>query len=402
MKRVKVTPRDNADECARQSGVFMVERTLATGKLHRSWDESSAYLISKTEVDKIIQTVHQTVEMSRESVDFLLDGEWGTLGTTPIVFDFIRNSFDNRESELFTRYDFAYTQDEELKLVGIEADSPRYFIETAHAQRAWIHDRFATKIKHNKVTQLNSIPEMTISALRKLHQSSQNNTLHLITGSEKRGEDWITTAFLKGLAKDAGWKTHESKIKDIRWDRKTGTWRDEQNVIITNMYKHYPWELLTNSAITRDFANYSDKMDNYLEPAWKYVMDTRAMLPALHHLYPNSSIISPARIDQPYGLGPEFVSAPILHSSSRNEMGRLKGKQFTSWGEDMKDFSTQQTLVHRKLEMPRRYRDTAGGYRFAYLSAFTIGGNIAAIGMRETKLPLLGAHSTFKPHVVML
>lgn len=402
MKRVKVTPRDNADEQARRSGVFMVERTLSNGLVHRTWDENSAYLISKEEVKEIVKTVQKTVEMAREAVDFILDGEWGTLGATPQAFNFIRDSFDERQPELFTRYDFAYTADQELKLVNIDADSPRYFIETAHAQRAWLHDMFANKIRNNTVTQLNSLPEMSRAAFKKLKENSKNKNLHIFSGGEDRGEDWLTSAYIKGLVQEAGWKPQAARMKGLLWDSKTNSWTDENKYPVTSFYKHYPWELLLSSATSKDVIRNWRKFENMLEPAWKYAMSTRAMLPAMYQLYPNAPMLSPAKTDNHFGLSPDYSTAPLLPSSSRNEMGRLKGRDFTSWGENMKDFSSQETLIHRKIEVPKRYRDASGGYRFTYLSAFTVGGHLAGIGIRESRLPLLGSHTTFKPHVVML
>ena len=191
-------------------------------------------------------------------------------------------------------------------------------------------------------------------------------------------------------------------MKGLKWDSSSNKWVDEKGIEVTSFYKQYPWELLMSSSISKTLTQHSELFKNMFEPAWKMIMSTRAMLPAMFNLFPNSEILSPAKIDDHFSLGPDFVTAPILPSISRNEMGRLKGRDFTSWGENMKDFSNQTTLAYRKLEMPKRYRDTSGGYRFTFLSVFTVGGHLAGIGLRESRLPLLGSHTTFKPHVVML
>ena len=400
MKRVKVAPRDNADEKARRSGVFAVEKTLNNGLVHRSWDENSAYVINKEEVATIVDTVAKVTSMSKEAVDFLLDGEWGTLGMTQPVFDLVRNSFDSAEKELFTRYDFAYTADSELKLVGIEADSPQFLIETAHTQRTWLYDIFGSKIKNNKVTQLNSIPEMTTEAFRNIQKVDKN--VHIFTGADDRGEDWITSAYVKGLVQQAGCTPHAARVKGLQWNEQDRQWKDERGGNVTSFYKQYPWELLMLSSVSKPMVENSSNFKNMLEPTWKMALANRAMLPALHYLFPESNIISPAKIDDRFGLGPDYVTAPVLQAVSRNEMAHLKGRTFTSWGENMKDFSGQQSLSYRKLEIPKRYRDISGGYRFTFLSVFTVGGHIAGVGIRESRLPLLGAHTTFKPHVVML
>lgn len=402
MKRVKMVPREDADDRARRTGVFMIEKTLHNGLIHRTWDENSGYVLTKEEVDVLLKTVSPIIDMSREAVDFLLDGEWGTFGISPHVFNLIRESFDNREPELFTRYDFAYMADETLKLVGIEADAPRFLIETAHTQRAWLLDTFENKVKNRKVTQLNSIPEMTIKAFQHLQKINKNKNIHIFTGSDDRGEDWLTSAYIKGLIHSAGWIPYAARMKGLHWNKETHKWADEKDTQVMSFYKHYPWELLLSSAISKPITEYYNDFNNSFEPAWKMMMSIRAMLPALYYLYPDSEILSPSKLDDHLGLGSDIVVSTILPSVSRNEMGRMKGRDFTSWGENMKNFSNQNTLAYRRLEIPKRYRDTSGGYRFPFISVFTVGGHLSGIGVRESRLPLLGSHTTFKPHAVML
>lgn len=400
MKRVKVAARDNADERAMSTGVLSVEKTLQNGLSYRTWDESSAYLMSRDDVDEIVSAISSVVSMAREAADFLLDGEWGTFGMSNEIFELVRNSFDSRETEFFTRYDFAYTADGSLKLVGIEPDSPRYLVETAHTQRTWLFDMFGNKVKNHKVTQLNSIPEMILEAFKEFKNNDKN--LHVFTSSLERGEDSISSSYIKGLARTCGLNVSGHRMKDLIWDKFSNVWVDEKGDEVTSFYKHYPWELIMSSPSSKNFIEHYEDFKQTLDPLWKIIMSNRAVLPAMYHLFPDSKILSPAKLDDVTGIGEDYVMSPVLLSSSRNEMGVLKGRAFTSWGENMKDLSNQPTIAYRKLDMPKRYRDASGGYRFTFLSVFTVGGSLAGIGVRESRLPLLGAHSTFKPHVVML
>lgn len=402
MKRVPVALRDDAEARAHESGVFRVERTLQNGERYKTWDESSAYIITKNEVDTIIDKVSGIVEMGREAVDFLLDGEWGTLGLTRPVFEYARNSFDDQEIELFTRYDFAYMGNGQIKLVGIDADAPKMFVETAQSQRTWLWDKFATKAKQHKVTQLNSIPEMTINAFQQLNDLSRTSNMHILDNTASRGRDWIVSSLIKNMAEKGGWNVGRVRLKDLEWDKEKGIWHDGHGDHVTNIYKQFPWDMLLSHGITRDFIAHSGRLEKTFEPAWKTILGNRAMLPALSELYPRSALISPASLSRSQKLGDNIVSAPISPSISRNEVGLLKGRKFTSWGEEIKDFRGQKNMVYRKLEIPKRYKEEDGTSHFAYLSVFTVAGNLSGIGIQETKLPLLGLHSTFKPHVVML
>lgn len=231
---------------------------------------------------------------------------------------------------------------------------------------------------------------------------SRYKNLHIGNGSDDRGEDWVTATFLKGLAAKAGWNTTATKMKDVRWDKKNGVWVDGKGHPITALYKQFPWELILRQSVAKDFVAHHARMEMIMEPAWKMILSTRAILPALYEMFPESELVTPARMGTPKGLSEDHVAFTVLPSSSRNEMGVLKGRQFTSWGESMKDFSNLKSVGYRNLELPRRYRDASGGYRFTYMSVFTVAGNMAGVGFRETRLPLLGAHSTFKPHLVIL
>lgn len=402
MKRVSVAPRDDYVEKAHRSGVFAVQRKLQNGELHYTWDETSAYLIERDEVDLILDAVAPIVSMSYEAIDFLLDGEWGTLGLPRPFFEFARNSFDDQNPQLFTRYDFAYLGNGEIKLVGIDSDSPRTIMEASQAQRKWLWDKFESRARNRQITQLNSIQEITEKAFAHMRKQSDNSFMNIVRGSDNRGEDWITSSFIKGIANKAGWKTEDTRIKDLKWDNDQMMWIDSQGKPLLNIYKHFPWDMLLRQKVTKDLIINHNRLNMLFEPSWKTILSSRAMLPALYDLYPNSSILSPAFMEKDNELGNDIVTSTVLPSTSRNEMGLLKGRAFTSWGEGMKDMEKQKNLVYRKLEIPKRYKDKNGGNRFTYLSIYTVAGKIAGLGMRETRMPLLGANSTFRPHLVKL
>lgn len=402
MKRVSVAPRDDFADKAHRSGVFAVNRTLPNGEEHQTWDETSAYLIEKDEVDSILDAVEPIVSMSYEAVDFLLDGEWGTLGIPLPFFEFTRHSFDDQKPQLFTRYDFAYLGNGEVKLVGIDSDSPRNMMEASQAQRRWLWDKFASRAKDREVTQLNSIQEITEKAFEKVLEESETNLIHIARGTDSRGEDWITSAFIKGIAKKVGWEVIDARMRDLRWDEQHQAWRDNKGNTIQNIYKHFPWDMLIRQKISKDMIINHNRFESLFEPSWKLILSTRAVLPAMWDLYPESPILSPAFMDKDESLGPNIVTSTVLPTTSRNEMGLLKGRNFTSWGEELKDLTGQKNVTYRDLVIPKRYKDKNGGYRFAYLSVYTVAGKIAGLGMRETRMPLLGAHSTFRPHLVKL
>lgn len=407
MKRVPVQPRENIAEATKNSGILQLTKNSPDGE-SITWDETSAYVFSRKDIDHILGQVEPLVKMSHQAVDFLLDGEWGTLGLPRNMFELVRNSFDDEYLDLYTRYDFAYMIDGSLKLVGIDADSPRSFIETAHAQRVWLYDKFEQQASNHSVTQMNKIPEVSIEAFRRLKQMSRKGIMHFANNPDIINEDHIITKFIKGVAEIAGWETEDVRLKDITWNAQKREWLSTDEKVV-NLFKYFPWEILLSQPASKKFITHENKFNSVFEPSWKMMLSNRAMFPALHHLYPNSPIISKSYIDEPYDLEKEdFVKFTLLPSTSRSEIALLKGKEFTSWGDQMRDLSQQSVLGYRKLEIPRRFQNSdeaennPGRKMFCYLSVFAVAGNIAGIGMKETKLPLLGSHATFRPHLVIL
>lgn len=403
MKRVKVSPRADFEDRARLSGVRDVVRSIPSSNSenlsYRAWDEHTMYVFGSDEINRLIDAVAPVVQMSRDAVDFLLDGEWGTLGLTRDAFSFVRESFDNRRKELISRYDFSYQPDGSLSLVGIQGDAPSLIVETARAQRAWLLERFRKPVDLGTMTQLNTMPEMISSVFSKLTENSRNIS---ILGGEG---DWITTSYLESLALDSGLVPHVSRMKDLRWNERTGEWIDSvSEAVVTSFYKNRPWDMILPSpALSKDFISHSEIFSLMLEPAWKIILSCRAVIPALHHLFPQSDLIPESTFEDSFGMSDDVVCSPVNPFTSRNEMAVLGGRTFTSWGEPLKDFSSQKSLVRRRLHVPRRYRDsTWGGYRFPYLSFFTVGGHLAGLGVQESLLPLLGTYTTFRPHVVVM
>lgn len=397
-----MAPRDGADERARRSGVFRVERTLPSLETHRTWDETSAYLLDRAEVGQLLDDLAPMVTMGREAVDFLLEGEWGTLGIPRTTFEQVRDSFDSEELEFITRYDFAHMGQGEYKLVGIDADSPRGVLETAQVQRTWLWDKFAERTRTHQVSQLNSIPELAMEALRQLRTQSRFPTLTLAQTGDEAGEDWLTTSYVKGLAESAGWDVRTCRVRDLRWLGRERAWVDGDGRQVTTLYKNAPWDMMLRQAAARDLLAHGDHLENLFEPPWKLILSNRAMLPALWELFPRSPLLSPASIVSAEGLGPNTVTSTLMPTSSRTEMGTLRGRPFTSWADEPKDFSSQRMLAHRRLEVPKRHQDRSGVYRFTYLSLYTVAGTMAGISFRETRMPLLGTHSTVRPHLVQL
>lgn len=397
MKRVRVPLRDRSDSRAAETGVVGLTVDV-DGTRHKKWDESTAYLLTPTDSDLIIRSAYEAVSMARDAVDFLLDGQWGTLGYSVPLFEMMRESFDRRQKDFISRYDFVWKNDGSLVLYDIDGDSPRGIVETAHTQRHWVFDSFGQKAKKGKITQLNSIPESIEDVLRQAASQVSRRRFFSVAGDDF--DSRLTAAFIRDIAVGAGWDATSMRWSDFCWDGRQWVGRNGERV--SSFYKHVPWDTVVMSRrIEEDLSEHYLDLTTPFDPLWKAVLSSRAVIPAMSFIYPGSNLIPNAKNDDSYGISSDMLYAPYRVASSMNEVGILSGRAFTSWGESLKDFG-KQSLAYRDLSVPRRFRDDSGGYRFLYVSVYTVGGLPAGVMMNETRLPMLGSYRTFKPHLVVL
>lgn len=421
MRRVFVTERPGYVNSINHSGINSIIRQ-AQGISYPIWDESNAYLMDEEEINEIVEKVEKTVDQSYEAVDFLLDGEWGELGLPSDFFEYARSSYEDDAPPFITRYDFAYlgknsrkynNNDTHIKLVNIEADAPDGLIMTSIIQKNWLLEKYSKRVKAGELTQLNELHEMYIEGYRQLKDTVKFNNLHMLKSSNNRTEELIESMYLKGLARKAGWNVIDMKLNDLSWNDKENIWVDYKDNLVTNISKNFSWDIIMSQRINKDFIIHSNEnnLDVIVEPSWKTIMNNRAILPALWELHPENPTLSQAYIDdlnntgsslieQNFSSGTNIVKSTLLKSLSRNEMSSIKNREFTSWGEKTKNFNKQKTLVKRELEIPKLYKDKKRGKIYTYFSVYTIAKTIVAICFKETKLPLLGTHATYVPHMI--
>jgi len=133
-------------------------------------------------------------------------------------------------------------------------------------------------------------------------------------------EDFITVEYLRDTAIQAGLETEYLDIEQIGWDSLHHTYVDLSGRPIHALFKLYPWEWL----IREDFgAHIPSVRMTWIEPAWKMLLSSKALLPLLYEKFPDSPLLLPASFDPLLG---DYIRKPILGREGAN-MQIVRGGQ---------------------------------------------------------------------------
>ena len=152
------------------------------------------------------------------------------------------------------------------------------------------------------------------------------STLHIAhSEAEESGEDWMTAAYMRDVASQAGWTTIGINMSDIGWDPNLNRFVDLDNFMISTMFKLYPWELMMKEPFGHRLLQRAHN-PRWVEPAWKMLLSNKALLAALWHLYPDHPNLLPAYLNEPGPLK-EWVAKPLHGREGRQHQDPRRGHQ---------------------------------------------------------------------------
>ncbi|HEX6682274.1 MAG TPA: glutathionylspermidine synthase family protein [Candidatus Limnocylindrales bacterium] len=269
---------------------------------HSYWDETAYYEFSLAEVEALEEVVEELHRMCLEAVDHVIATDrFADYGITDKrVQRLIVESRD--EPELYGRFDLRYDGDGNAKLLEYNADTPTSLVEAASAQWFWLEELFGAD------DQWNSLHERLVDAWRK--RPLLDFVHFAYTEEDYSGEDFMTTAYLAETASQAGLRTHVLPIEAIGWDRLRARFVDDTDRTISAIFKLYPWEWLVGDK----FGGHVKPGHNplWIEPAWKMLLSNKALLALLWEMFPGHPNLLPAYLDGPRELAFGYVAKPLL------------------------------------------------------------------------------------------
>jgi glutathionylspermidine synthase len=306
----------------------------------------------------------------------------GTIGIGPQALELAAESLQAGDVDVYGRFDFIYDgQGGPAKMLEYNADTPTGLIEAAVAQWFWLQDVFPGK------DQWNGIHEALIRQWKKVQYRTGMSTLHIAHSEvEESGEDWMTAAYMRDVASQAGWTTIGINMSDIGWDPNLNRFVDLDNFMISTIFKLYPWELMMKEPFGHRLLERSHN-PRWVEPAWKMLLSNKALLAALWHLYPGHPNLLPAYLNT---SGPllSYIRKPLLgREGASMEIVTPRGSQATAGGYGAEGFVYQEFVPLPDFEG-----------QHPVLGAWMVGTESAGLGIRETSGLITDDTSSFVPH----
>ncbi|RXO73924.1 glutathionylspermidine synthase family protein, partial [Salmonella enterica] len=199
------------------------------------------------------------------------------LAIPPFYWDWIVNSWKERDPHLCGRMDLAYSGDGPAKLYELNYDTPTSLYESAYFQWLWLEQQIASGALPKGTDQYNLIQDLLCETLGALAVDGAIGAQMHFAAVRDSLEDRATVRYLRDCAHQVGISTEEVAIEDIGLSAE-GWFTDEQDRVIHTLFKLYPLEFMMEERFGP--ALIADRV-RLIEPAWKSVLSNKGILPLL-------------------------------------------------------------------------------------------------------------------------
>jgi glutathionylspermidine synthase len=349
------------------------------------WDESAAYAFSLAQIETIEDATEAVHKLYIEAAEVIVrdDVLMASCGIPAHWHKVVREAWKRRSVALdFGRFDFAWDGTGQPKLLEYNCDTPTSLLETSIVQWFWKEEVFP------QADQLNSLHEKLLARWQEVAGALPGRRVWFTHVADDAHEDTMTTTYLRDLAGQAGLETFGLLIDQIGIDA-DGRILDQDDYLITALFKLYPWEWLAAEDFgTAILPHIHDTV--WLEPVWKMLWSNKAVLAVLWDLFPDHPNLLPASFI-PGAVGPDYVAKPVLAREGANieivsngaVLARSEGKYDAS-----------------RMVFQQRYPLKDFGCGYPVLGSWIVAGDAAGLGIREDGL-ITGNRARFVPHVIM-
>ena len=375
MERVAIEPRDGWEQILEGYG-FEHHSLSSDEEPVAYWNESAYYRLTADEVNRIEFATAQLDAMCLQLVEAVIDEDlFERLSITPFAARLVRESWERFDRALYGRFDLSLGADGSIKMLEYNADTPTSLFEAAVAQWEWLQARFPAS------DQFNSIHEKLIAAWR-----GTRGMVHFASLADS--ESVVTVSYFEDTARQAGVETRFITMQDIGL---AGSNRlvDLQGRDIETLFKLYPWEWLLTDRFGESLHGCRTR---FIEPAWKMVLSTKAMLPLLFELFPRSKYLLPASFEPPAD-GRAYVRKPLLGREGNNVRIFQGGRVVAETGGDY-DWRYVYQDHHETVSF-----GAESSRLTPIIGSWIINGQPAGIGIREDE-GITSNLARFVPHLI--
>ncbi|MGH7132636.1 MAG: glutathionylspermidine synthase family protein [Phycisphaerales bacterium] len=384
MNRFTTTPRADWQKTVESQGLIYhtAEAEEPGGDDIPYWDESAYYGFSSREIDALERATQELDKLCLEACEHIITEKlWDKIGIDSAAGELVTKSWETDEISIYGRFDLAFDGSGQPKLLEYNADTPTSLVEAAVIQWYWMKDKFPA------FDQFNSLHERLIEAWGRVKdERAGDGGMVWFSAMADSIEDFITITYLRDTATQAGLQTADIPVEQIGHHAARHEFMDQQERVITDLFKLYPWEWLLADQFGRHIATASTR---WLEPPWKMVLSSKGILAVLWELFPDCPYLLPATFDLA-AAGSSYVRKPLRSREGANVRIVRPGLPAV----ETEGPYTGACVYQAYHELP-----TFDG-RHPVIGSWIVNGYACGIGIREDSSLVTGNLSRFIPHVI--
>lgn len=398
MRRVELAERADWKQTAKEQGF-----TFHSMHGVPYWDETSAYEFSLAQIEDDIEDPSTELHaMCRDAVEKITSSQelMERLDIPEASRDYVADSWQNGEPELYGRFDLIYDGQGPAKMIEYNADTPTSLFEASAFQWQWLEEQVANGVLPENADQFNRTYEALSERFAELFAQEEDVHFASVNGDELP-EDFATVETMAWAAKAGGIIPHYTKLEEIGLTEE-GQFSDSEARVIGALFKLYPWE----DMLRDDFAeNLPGAHCKILEPAWKAIVSNKGILPVLWEMFEGHPNLLPSFFLEDFeggsplvsraqdALSAGYVSKPIF-SREGASITITENGAVTEEAQD-RSYDAHKTIIQSYCPLP-----VLGGFR-PILGSWMVGKNCVGLGIREDQSKITQDLSRFKPHYIL-
>lgn len=354
MIRFSAAPRENWRTDIANCGITVDKETP-------HWDESAWYALTAHENARIFAATQELHEMCERTAEHIVRNRlYASLEIPTEFWSYIESEWEQNRSSIYGRMDLVVgNEGHYIKFLEYNADTPTALIEASLCQKPWIQ----TDIDHSLVAAWTELRG------RKVTFTCVNHD-----------EDLDTTRYLQKTAEKAGVEAEFWPLKRIGWNGVDFITRKE---LVDVCFKLYPWEWM----LREHFAKHlTQSRVLWIEPVWRKMLMSKAILPLLWKLYPDHPFLLESRYERPESLL-NWVRKPFYGREGENVT--LFGVQSVTGPNGMGSF-----VYQRLAEL------SCHDGHYPVVGSWVIAGEASGLGIRESKMPITDSNARFVPYKI--
>lgn len=371
MQRHRISPRPNWEQQVSQQGL-----TYHTSDEGPYWDESICYSFTPREIAELEYATNQLNTFCMEAVQHVLDeNRLGEFGIPEEFHNWIGQSWEDSQLQLYGRFDFVYDGKSPPKLLEFNADTPTSLVEASVVQWFWMGDY--SKRLGKPLDQFNSVHEKLISRLKLFTHKRWGFACYT-----ENPEDLMNTVYLMDVASQAGIDPVLLDVEQISWDGTDFTTPEGQ--ALWQIFKLYPWEWMLGEEFGPHLRTSATQ---WCEPPWKMLLSNKMILAVLYEMFPDCPYLLPAHREP---FGDTYVRKPTLSREGANVAVVHQGSEILT-----REGSYGAPFVYQQF-CPLPVFDDC----YPVVGSWVVGEDAAGIGIREDRTLVTGNMSRFVPHYI--